>query len=501
MKITPLPKAWLSFVPQSRPLKRFLMVFLASVGIAAASCAQDSPPYLKSATLYLAVNGWADIWLNGIPIRESQPSTPESKGFQTIQCLPKHLCYFQNENLLAIENANAFHNPAPLNGQIGLAYTLKLRFSDGSEQTLSSNEPMDHRAYYMPNREMGEPQGWQGLSFNDADWSAPSVIGSSIPGVASLADPETRQPIPFLSAFASSFKAQREGEKHLYRREFHLDISANPLCGSVKTTTFRKVVQRAKILIPTETFTPQAALPRPTLIPSPTETPVPAPVRVWKPTPVPTATATHLVQAAFTWPPTATWTAIVPASPPPIWAPAPPALPTATFSPEPRRTSTPWPTPTVFPGEKPRPVAKRNRLMSPTPTPFPDFGTISRADPFEKRAPAVTANKSTFIPTRVVTTLPAPAQAQTIVFQNLPANIYISFADGPGIYALEVVDRSGKHLRNLFQERVVAQEDDWVEWDGKDDAGQDLPPGPYTVLYTKNGRELKRLILVKTADP
>jgi flagellar hook assembly protein FlgD len=122
-------------------------------------------------------------------------------------------------------------------------------------------------------------------------------------------------------------------------------------------------------------------------------------------------------------------------------------------------------------------------------------------DPFEKRAPEVLAKTPTAFPTLVTAPRPAPAQAQTVVFQRLPANIYISFADGPGVYRLEVVDDSGAHLRNLFEKRVVAQEDGWVEWDGRDDAGQNVPPGQYTVLYTKDGRELKRLILVKTAEP
>ncbi len=64
---------------------------------------------------------------------------------------------------------------------------------------------------------------------------------------------------------------------------------------------------------------------------------------------------------------------------------------------------------------------------------------------------------------------------------------------------MEVVDGTGAHLRNLFDKRVVAEQDEWVAWDGKDDGGKDLPPGPYTVLYTKDGENLNHLVLIKTA--
>ena len=101
------------------------------------------------------------------------------------------------------------------------------------------------------------------------------------------------------------------------------------------------------------------------------------------------------------------------------------------------------------------------------------------------------------VPTLGVTSEPTRDQAQTIVFESQPANIYISFADGPGVYGLEVVDASLRHVRALFEKRIVAQPDDWVEWDGKDDAGRDMPAGLYTVLYTKDGRALNKLILVK----
>jgi hypothetical protein len=94
----------------------------------------------------------------------------------------------------------------------------------------------------------------------------------------------------------------------------------------------------------------------------------------------------------------------------------------------------------------------------------------------------------------------APEEAQTIVFGKPPANIYISFADGPGVYRLEIFDQGLHPLRNLFEKRIVAQEDAWVEWDGKDDGGQDVPFGPYLAVYSKDGRELNRIMVVRSVD-
>ncbi len=446
--------------------------------------AQVSSTYLKSATLYLAVDGWADVWLNGIPIRESQPTTPEPKGFQTVQCLPKHLCYFQNDNVLAIANDNAYHNPRPLNGQIGLAYILRLRFSDGTEMALSSNDTGDQKAYYLPNREMEEPRDWQRRFFHDATWAAPFALGAAIPGVASLVDPETGQPIQFLSAAGETFKVQYEGEKHLYRREFHLDIASNPVCAPAPMDAASGRPYKVPPPTPTEIpILPQRIMLPPSFAPSPTETPLPAPVLVWKPMLMPTVTFTS-------WP-TATWTTI------------------------PRDTSTPkptgalgyisaWtplscPTPTFTTQPAIQPLLRKARRLLPTPTLIPGFETTSLADPYKMSAPAAAPTVVATTPTTAVADLPTAAKAQTVVFQKMDANIYISFADGPGIYRLEVVDNTGAHLRNLFEKRVVAEQDEWVQWDGKDDGGKDAPPGQYTVLYTKDGENINQLVLIKTA--
>ncbi len=450
------------------------------LGFSPAAIAQVAPPYLKSATFYISVDGWADIWLNGIPIRESQPSTPESKGFQTIQCLPKHLCYFQNENILAIENANAFNSQPPLRGQIGIAYVLKLRFSDGTERTLSSNDRTDHKSYYLPGREMGEPEDWHRMSFNDVNWPPPYAIGTTVPGVALLTDPENRQEIQFLSASGMTPKAEYPGERHLYRQKFYLNIGPNPLCAPEKNWAQEKPRAEVRAMLPKPTPKTQPVLTTPTFTSFPIDTPIPKPVYTWKPILTPTATT-------------------IP-SPAPAWTPVLPPTASPTFTSVPIGVVRPSPTPTISPVPA-RTFQIRRKFKKPTPTPIPKFGVSSRAELVEKAAPPVAAKASTPTPTSGVTPAPVANQAQTIVFENQPANIYISFADGPGVYRLEVVDASGSHLRNLFEKHVVAQPDDWVEWDGKDDSGREMPTGQYTVLYTKDGRALNKLVLVKTADP
>jgi hypothetical protein len=76
-----------------------------------------------------------------------------------------------------------------------------------------------------------------------------------------------------------------------------------------------------------------------------------------------------------------------------------------------------------------------------------------------------------------------------------PANLYVSFADGPGIYRLMVYDFQGHPVRLIYEKRVSTQPDDWAVWDGKEASGQDAPPGFYWVVFTLNGARLKYVIL------
>lgn len=459
--------------------KTFCWFAFFQMGTSIPALAQNTFPYLKSATLYLASDGWVDIWLNGIPIRESQPSTPDSKGFQVIQCLPAHLCYFQTENVLAIENANAFHAPAPLNSQVGIAYILQLHLSDGTGWVLSSNDVSAHKAYYIPSREMGEPGDWHHTVYDDQSWPLARTVGTSIPGVSMLTDLGSGQGIQFLSASGMSPKARYPGERHLYRRAFHLDIAQNPTCPPPEVQAVKRPAKRTPAAVPTPVPTVEAIRLVPTLTPSFTATP--RPVFIWKPSPTPT------VPFHPTWVPTPipTWTfTFYPTA-------IPTSVPVRVIRPTP-----PWP-PVIT---RVRVPVNRPRWRKPTPTAFPVFGLLSRAEPIQTHAPLVVAPSPTPPPAARVTAEPPATQGQTIVFESQPANIYVSFADGPGVYRLEVFDSSERHLRALFEKRIVAQSEDWVEWDGRNDLGQEMPAGQYIVLYTKDGRELNKLIVVKSAN-
>ena len=126
------------------------------------------------------------------------------------------------------------------------------------------------------------------------------------------------------------------------------------------------------------------------------------------------------------------------------------------------------------------------------------FTQTATATSWEETAPITVLKVIPPTWTPVFTVVPLTSGGQTIVFDIPPANIYMSFADGPGFYRLEIFDGKGHHLRNLFEKKVVAEEDDWAEWDGKNDEGQDSPPGMYYVVYSKGGRELRRMTVLRT---
>jgi hypothetical protein len=413
-------------VVAAKVLKTFGFLFLALVlGPVSPGGAQSPAPYLTSATLYISVDDWADIWLNDIQIVDSQPRTPDSKGFQVIQCVPQHLCYFQRENLLAIENSDAYKIPQPLDDRVGIAYILRLRLSNGKELTLSSNDLAEHRSSYLPDRMEAEPRGWRKPAFDDSTWPEAGSTGAVIPDLAPLSDPETHMPVQFLSATGTDSKARYPGERHLYRRRIFLELNPNPHCGAPAAASY-------------------SPLPAPTAITVFTPRPSPLPTQVY-----------------------------------PSWlAPTPTAI-------------LPSPTASI--------AASRRKKWKLRPTPTFAFVAQVTAEPFEANAPPAPV-KALIAPTASFTIMAAPEEAQTIVFGKPPANIYISFADGPGVYRLEIFDQALHPLRNLFEKKIVAQEDAWVEWDGKDDQGQDVPFGPYLAVYSKDGRELNKIMVVRSAN-
>jgi hypothetical protein len=82
-----------------------------------------------------------------------------------------------------------------------------------------------------------------------------------------------------------------------------------------------------------------------------------------------------------------------------------------------------------------------------------------------------------------------------IVFGVSNANILVTFGDGPGFYKVEAVDGNLNHLKTLLNQRVISASDMWLSWDGKDDAGKDVPLGRYYVLCSKEGLVLQKIIL------
>jgi hypothetical protein len=90
-------------------------------------------------------------------------------------------------------------------------------------------------------------------------------------------------------------------------------------------------------------------------------------------------------------------------------------------------------------------------------------------------------------------------KANTVEFTTPPAVINITFADGPGFYQVKVADDSGNILKQIFDQKVVALSDSWIEWDGRDKNGKAVMPGQYYVILYKDGKALKSLSVIR--DP
>jgi hypothetical protein len=149
------------------------------------------------------------------------------------------------------------------------------------------------------------------------------------------------------------------------------------------------------------------------------------------------------------------------------------------------------PTPLSTPIMKPRVLKK----IAPTATPFVQPTPTINWDyqpptPTPADIPVLPA-----VPTPTSTVESTGSAPQTLVVEVLPANLYVSFADGPGIYRVFILDSQGKTIRKVYDRRVVAQSEDWAYWDGLDDSGRAEPPGIYRVLFTLNDKPLKDVFL------
>ncbi len=474
---------------------------------------QTGDPYLVSADFYVSVDNWADIWLNGISIVDSLPHTPPNVYTKRLKNKLSTLCYFTRDNVLAIEISKSVLPPKNQDQKsVGFAYILILKLSDGREITLTSAEAADHKAFYVPNQNDSDPRDWNRKGFDDSSWGSAYLTGVTIPDCTDVPDPRTGTKAPFLSARGISYESLQPGERHLFRRAFSLPIRPNPRC---LTPTPEKESERPAAVLPetprhpelshpsrpTETFTPTATdTPVNVIREIPPILPTPTPLIPFTPTPIPRLTDTPWVndtgpfQSPVVVPPIKPlrpkskplWhstpnpgeSAPSPEEIPPTWTPIPRPIhrkrkiqaiyPTWTvkfWTPSPTPTSTPTPTPTIFWNYHP-----------PTPTP----------------------QALDILPILPTPTVPPPgsnALPQTLVADSLPANLYVNFADGPGVYRVDILDLQGKVIRRVYENRVTTQKEDWAYWDGKDGSGRMEPPGTYRVVFTLDETRLKDVFL------
>ena len=85
--------------------------------------------------------------------------------------------------------------------------------------------------------------------------------------------------------------------------------------------------------------------------------------------------------------------------------------------------------------------------------------------------------------------------AATIVFNSPPVNINASFADGPGVYRLEIVDSNRRHINTLYNQQVVLEKETWITWDGTNDEGRPMGYGNYIALLSRDGVLIEKIAL------
>ena len=160
------------------------------------------------------------------------------------------------------------------------------------------------------------------------------------------------------------------------------------------------------------------------------------------------------------------------------------------------QTAQPTPTPFYFAQEAATPTPV---LFSPTPV-FPPTAGVDAparqarlADSWEAPETMEVHMAPTIFPTDsplpTVTLTPVPAGIQQ------PQSFYVSLMDGPGAYQLDVTDASGNLVQTLLKKTLTGSEQIWVQWDGKDAAGRNLPIKAYSLLYSKDGKIIRKMPL------
>ena len=411
----------------------------------------QSQKYVVSAELHISMTHplWPDVFLNGHQIVDSQEHVFDRTSNIDQLFSKEQLCYFSSVNCLAIEVPQTLGSTTGTNAAIGLAYVLKVIYSDHTIDWITSDQGKTRQHFVKKNGR--EPAGWTISGFDDHVWALAKPFAPPSLGVT-LINPQTGLMAKYFPTFKDNARVYSTlGEKMYFRRKYLRDVTAPPDCGEPSQLAPLKVQPMPKplwtgVIPPTSTFTPQ-----PIFTPAPTATPMPQ---------MSTATSRSVWIA----------TALATATPTPVW------------------TNTPLPTATLRPliHHKPK---KHKPVVTMTPT-----LTLPTHTPTQTALSLVPV----FTATAVVTAgVPQDSSmAATIVFAKPPVNINASFADGPGVYRLEIVDARGAHINTLYNEQVVLEKDTWIIWDGTNDQGQRMGYGNYQALLSKDGVLIEKIALV-----
>jgi hypothetical protein len=447
-------------------MKKVLLALILAAGL-------SKPPSLAaqcvpiSAKICVSGDDITQVWVNGSYVGSMDYCASADGCDGSHLCLPVPLKVFQGPQVcLALETTNL--NPT----MVYTSWELEVD-CQGNKSFIVNNEERikaPPSLYWDPTGGFNCGRGSPPLAdANDRNWMDPLYHPASnsftLPGAIVTADTFTAVPIqsdlpgatlPFVSHDASAAgSGPYQGCGVLYWRQ----------------------VAYMPAFVPTST--PLVYL-TPTATPTLTRTPIPQPTRTPWPTATPTKTWTHI--PTFTPWPTSTPTFTPLPWVPPVIKPysAPPPLPTPLFLPTarplvPRTELQPTPTFRVWiPPALPQPPPTR------TPTPLP------------KTAPKPVAAPST-------SWLPNLDKDHSVVFHSGTAEIYLTFEDGPGLYQLEIVDARAKPVKVIFNQRIVSRTEAWVEWDGKDEQGQEVPPGQYFVIFFENGKAIRSISVFRSA--
>ena len=503
----------------------------------------QSQKYVTAAQIHITATHLVmlDFFINGEPIVKSDDHSNDTVMDITQNFTKDQLCYFLDDNCVAIKVLQSLENSTKTNADIGMAYVLKITLSDNSTTLITSDQGLVTQYHHAGN----EPSGWSTRDYRDTGWDQP-ILFDPTSMATTLINPES-------NALAKYFKTFRDGdnnlmratlgEKFLFRGKFSMDVTSPPGCAPPTKTPEPALPVQVVAVPPTLTFTPVPARPTSTFTPPPqatsTFTPRPQPptatftipftwtpvpfrptstftsVPVWTPRPRPTSTPLPIYRpnpAAAANPnsqidlPAVPWQVVPPRpvyTPRPTLAPLrsaavatpvyryaqmiPTAVPSPVFQSRPTRVVRRVPTP-----------APRVRVQRWTPTPIPPTETATPA-PVRKRRAAAAPIKRKPVVAPTLTPVPAPAGGgpggSVIAFSSLPVNIDASFGDGPGVYQCEIVDSQGNHVNTIFNKRVAFEKESWISWDATNDQGRQVRYGMYYAVFTKDGKLIRKIPL------